>query len=195
MSDSARSILLGVDGGGSSTVAWIAESSGRVLARAETGPSNVKAVGEASALGAIDAAIRAAVSDARAVEGRPIDSIAVACLGLAGFDRPDDRAVLERWNHAKRWAERLVLVNDGELVLAAGTPEGWGLAVISGTGSIVVGRSRDGRTARAGGWGYIFGDEGSGYGTVVAALRRVASMHDGRLAGHWGKRSAGSGDL
>ena len=83
------------------------------------------------------------------------------------------------------WAKRLVLVNDGDLVLAAGTPEGWGLAVIAGTGSIAVGRSPGGRTGRAGGWGHIFGDEGSGYATAVAALRRVASIRDGRIAGDW----------
>lgn len=183
MSDESGRVLLGVDGGGSSTVAWLAEASGRILSRVETGPSNVKAVGEEVALGAIDSAIRAAVSDARDLAGVEIDKIAVACLGLAGFDRPEDRAVLERWNVARQWADRLVLVNDGELVLAAGTPEGWGLAVIAGTGSIVVGRSPGGRTARAGGWGHIFGDEGSGYGTSVAALRRVASIHDGRIAG------------
>lgn len=183
MSDEPRQILLGVDGGGTSTTAWLAESSGRVLSRVETGPSNVKAVGEEAALGAIDSAVRAAVSNARNLAGIEVDRIAVACLGLAGFDRPEDRALLERWNVAARWADRLVVVNDGELVLAAGTPEGWGLAVIAGTGSIVVGRSPGGRTARAGGWGHIFGDEGSGYGTAVAALRRVASIHDGRIAG------------
>jgi N-acetylglucosamine kinase-like BadF-type ATPase len=57
------------------------------------------------------------------------------------------------------------------------------VAVIAGTGSIAVGKSADGRSARAGGWGHIFGDEGSGYGTAVAALRRVAGRFDGRLAG------------
>jgi N-acetylglucosamine kinase-like BadF-type ATPase len=185
MNDDGRRILLGVDGGGSSTVAWLGEASGRILARAETGPSNIKAVGESAALSAIDSAIVAAISDARDLAGVEINSIAVACLGLAGFDRPEDRAVLERWNAARGWAETLVLVNDGELVLAAGTPEGWGLAVIAGTGSIVVGRSAAGRSARAGGWGHIFGDEGSGYATAVAALRRVASIRDGRIAGEW----------
>ena len=60
-------------------------------------------------------------------------------------------------------ARRLVLVNDGDLVVAAGTPEGWGVGVIAGTGSIAVGRTPDGRTARAGGWGHLIGDEGSAY--------------------------------
>ena len=92
---------------------------------------------------ALDAAIRA-VFDAAGLEPAPVD---VACLGLAGFDRPDDRAVLAGWADEACVARRLVLVNDGDLVVAAGTPEGWGVGVIAGTGSIAVGRTPDGRTA------------------------------------------------
>ena len=65
----------------------------------------------------------------------------------------------------------LCSVNDGDLVVAAGTPEGWGVGLIAGTGSIAVGRAPDGRTARAGGWGHLIGDEGSAYGVVLDALR------------------------
>jgi len=183
MNTSRPAILAGVDGGGSSTVAWVADASGLILARAESGPSNHKAVGEQAALNALDSSLRAAMSDASNACGFTIESFDVACLGLAGFDRSEDRAAVERWNVARGWAKRLILVNDGELVLAAGTPDGWGVAVIAGTGSIAVGRSPDGASARAGGWGHIFGDEGSGYGTAVGALRRVAQMHDGRVPG------------
>ena len=104
----------------------------------------------------------------------------MACLGLAGFDRPDDRKILTGWADEARLARRLVLVNDGDLVVAAGTPEGWGVGVIAGTGSIAVGRAPDGRTARAGGWGHLIGDEGSAYLFVLDALRLVARRADGR---------------
>ena len=79
-----------------------------------------------------------------------------------------------------KWAERLILVNDGDLVVAAGTPDGWGVGVIAGTGSIAVARAPDGRKSRAGGWGHLIGDEGSAYGLVLAALRRLARRADGR---------------
>jgi len=72
------------------------------------------------------------------------------------------------------------MVNDGDLVVAAGTPNGWGVGVIAGTGSIAVGRAPDGRTARAGGWGHLIGDEGSAYRVVLDALRLVARRADGR---------------
>ena len=74
----------------------------------------------------------------------------------------------------------ILMVNDGDLVVAAGTAEGWGIGVIAGTGSIAVGRTKDGRTARAGGWGHLIGDEGSAYGVVLHALRLVARRADGR---------------
>jgi len=168
--------FLGVDGGGTSTEAWLAEPGGRVLGRGTSGPSNAKAVGLEAARRALESAIRAAFDDA----GLAPAPVAVACLGLAGFDRPDDRKVLAGWADEARLADRLVLVNDGDLVVAAGTPEGWGVGVIAGTGSIAVGRTPDGRTARAGGWGHLIGDEGSAYALVLDALRLVARRADGR---------------
>jgi N-acetylglucosamine kinase-like BadF-type ATPase len=171
-------LLLGVDGGGTSTLACLAVPGGRILARGTAGPSNAKAVGDPEARRALDRAIATAFAAAGLAPG----PVAVACLGLAGFDRPEDRQRLREWSAGGRWADRLVLVNDGDLVVAAGTPEGWGVGVIAGTGSIAVGRAPDARTARAGGWGYLFGDEGSAYAVAVAALRRVARRADGREA-------------
>ena len=174
---SCRSIrLLGVDGGGTSTVAWLAAPGGQVLGRGQAGPSNAKAIGKAAAQAALASAIGQAYADAK-IEPTPAD---VACFGLAGFDRPDDRQVLRAWMEQSAWARRSVLVNDGDLVLAAGTPGGWGIGVIAGTGSIAVGRTPDGRTARAGGWGHLIGDEGSAYDVVLSALRLVARCSDGR---------------
>ena len=169
-------LFLGVDGGGTSTTAWLADRHGEILGRGVGGPSNVKAVGESAALAALDGSIRLAFASA----GLEVGRVAVACLGLAGFDRPEDKTLLQTWAvGSSRWG-RLILVNDGDLVIAAGTPEGWGAGLIAGTGSIAVGRDRDGRTSRAGGWGPLIGDEGSGYAVTLAALRLVARRADGR---------------
>jgi N-acetylglucosamine kinase-like BadF-type ATPase len=173
-------VLLGVDGGGTSTLAWLADEGGKVLGRGRAGPSNAKApgVGQEGARAALSESIALAFTDA----GLPPAPVRVACLGLAGFDRPDDRRLLEDWSGRSSWAERLIVVNDGDLVIAAGTPDGWGLGVIAGTGSIAVGRNPRGRTARAGGWGPLIGDEGSAYVVALAALRLVARRADGREA-------------
>ncbi|MCA1686725.1 MAG: N-acetylglucosamine kinase, partial [Planctomycetia bacterium] len=169
-------LLLGVDGGGTSTVAWLASPGGRVLGRGTSGPSNAKAVGPSPARGALERAIAGAFADARLARV-PASS---ACLGVAGFGRPEDHALLRAWSEELGWSTALLPVTDGDLVVAAGTPQGWGIGVIAGTGSIVVGRAAGGRTARAGGWGHLIGDEGSAYAVVLDALRLVVRRADGR---------------
>jgi N-acetylglucosamine kinase-like BadF-type ATPase len=171
-----ETLILGVDGGGTSTLAWLADQSGRVLGRGSAGASNAKAVGDAEARRAIEESRRLAFADA----GRAVCPVEAACLGLAGFDRPDDRAKLEGW--VAGWAHRLILCNDAELLLAAGTATGWGIALVAGTGSICFGRTERGESARAGGWGPLIGDEGSAYRVVLEALRLVARRADGRAA-------------
>lgn len=183
--DNDPRLILGMDGGGTATTTWIADQTGAILGRGRAGPSNVKAVGVDAARTALDLSVCAAFHDA----GREVGPVAVSCLGLAGFDRPEDKVWLEHWAADSGWAGRLVLVNDGDLVVAAGTPEGWGVGLIAGTGSIAVGRAPDGRSARAGGWGFVFGDEGSAFAIAVAALRRVARLADGRAP-----RAAGAGE-
>ena len=152
-------LFLGVDGGGTSTTAWLADSAGRVLGRGVAGPSNAKAISLDAAPGeALDHAIRSAFFEA-GIEIRPV---AVACLGLAGFDRPDDRRRLEAWAAVSPWNGRLASWSMTAIWSSRrGRPDGFrGVGLIAGTGSIAVGRDREGRTARAGGWGYLFGDEG-----------------------------------
>lgn len=171
-----RELLLGIDGGGSSTEAWLADRGGEILGRGRAGPSNIKSAGIAAALQALETAIEDAFQDARFKRVRA----ASACLGLAGADRAEDKEVILSWADRYRPADAVSLVNDGELVIAAGTPERAGVALIAGTGSIAVGRARDGRIARAGGWGHLFGDEGSAYGAAVAGLRLAVRRFDGR---------------
>ena len=168
------SLVLGVDGGGTHTVALLARD-GAVVGRGEAGPSNRQAVGDVRAFAALDAAVRdsfAAANVTRCPVGR-------ACLGLAGAGRAEDREAVQAWAKRVHLAGRVEVVTDVALLLAAGTPEGWGLAIVAGTGSIAWGRARDGREERAGGWGYVLGDEGSGYAIGLAALRAVVRGADG----------------
>jgi len=169
-------LLLGLDGGGSKTLALLADAAGRIIGRGSAGASNYQNIGATAAWAALDAAIAAAFAAA----GLPPGNVAAVGLGLAGVDRPEDRALFEGWAAGRFGGAPVVIANDAELVLAAGTPDGWGIALISGTGSIVFGRSPRGEMARAGGWGHIMGDEGSGYAIGVEALRAVMRAYDGR---------------
>lgn len=170
--------LIGVDGGGTKTRALIATLDQTLLGYGSAGSSNHNAVGIEAASSALDQALRAAFADAQ-LEPQP-DQIRMACFGLAGVDRPADQELLQAWARSRWPGMPAVFVNDARLVLASGTPQGWGIAVISGTGSILYGRDSQGQVARAGGWGYLLGDEGSGYDIGLAALRAVVRAADGR---------------
>ena len=103
--------------------------------------------------------------------------IAAAWIGLAGIDRPTDR---ERLLPAlSTLATTVEAGNDAELILSA-LPDARGVAVIAGTGSIVIGRDARDEIIRAGGWGHVFGDEGSGYEIGRRALQSAAQASDGR---------------
>lgn len=170
-------ILIGVDGGGSKTLALVATLEGQVVGRGMAGPSNYHAVGLEAATTALETAIHSALEAAGQEACAPTGAL---CLGLAGMGRSEDRAAFEGWAQERFPNTPVRMVTDAQLVLAAGTPKGWGIALISGTGSLAYGETPDGHNARAGGWGYLLGDEGSGYAIGLAALRAVARAADGR---------------
>ena len=80
------------------------------------------------------------------------------------------------------WPRRCCVVHDAETVLRVGLHAEPGIALIAGTGSLAFGRTAAGHTARAGGWGQLLGDEGSGYAIGLAGLRAVVRAADGRGA-------------
>ena len=177
------SLVIGIDGGGTKTIAWLAElnrassdSNPRVLGKGSAGPSNQRAVGPMMATGNLDAAIESAFSDA----ALPRATVAAACLGLAGADRDSDRRVIQDWAGAARVATRVAVVNDAIPLLYVDHGTGSGVAIIAGTGSLAWGRNDSGQTARSGGWGYLFGDEGSAFSIGRAVLAAVSQAVDGR---------------
>jgi N-acetylglucosamine kinase-like BadF-type ATPase len=93
-------------------------------------------------------------------------------------DRREGHDVIAGWVTRGAVATQLETANDATLLLAAGTPTGWGLAVIAGTGSIAFVRSESGEVGRAGGWGYTLGDEGSAYMLALRGLRAACRAVD-----------------
>jgi N-acetylglucosamine kinase-like BadF-type ATPase len=174
-------LVLGIDGGGSRTRAAIADAAGAVLGTGQAGSSNYQSVGFAAATQALQQAIDGARSDAGIDPQTRFDG---ACFGLAGAGRADEQMRFAAWAAERRIAANVRCVSDAEIILAAGTPEQWGVALISGTGSLCWARAPDGTTVRVGGWGYLLGDEGSGYDLAVRALRLAAQTADGRAAAH-----------
>jgi N-acetylmuramic acid 6-phosphate etherase len=178
----APDLVLGIDAGGSSVVAWLSrrDDAGELqrLGQGSAGPANPHSVGWDAALGRIDHAIAGAFADG----GLPRGPVAALCLAAAGAAREAEQKRLRDWALEHKWAAAVRVVDDAQPVLAAGTPEGWGIVVIAGTGSLVFGRGPDGGTARAGGWGPLLGDEGSGYAIAIEGLRAAVRAIDGRGA-------------
>jgi N-acetylglucosamine kinase-like BadF-type ATPase len=165
-------LFAGIDGGASKTIAVVVDADGRERGRGTAPSSNQTAVGLERAA----AAVRQAIAEATRAAGEP-GPVAAARIGLAGVDRPGD---FDAWLPLLRpLAGTVHLSNDAELVLAA-LPDGVGVAAIAGTGSIMVGRDDNGTNARTGGWGHVFGDEGSGYDLGRGALQAASRAADGR---------------
>jgi N-acetylglucosamine kinase-like BadF-type ATPase len=184
MSPDAPRYLLAVEGGGAKTQALLTDLEGKNLGRGFGPGSNPHNVGFEAACKAVAMAIDGALMNATgrlsAATAWRDAGVGAACFGLAGIDGPEDEAALSAWVRSQAICERFTVVNDSELVVAAGTPEGWGVALIAGAGSVCLGRSPQGRTVRVGGWGPLLGDEGSGYRLAVEALRLATQTVDGR---------------
>jgi N-acetylglucosamine kinase-like BadF-type ATPase len=164
-------LLLALDAGGTKTTVWLVDSDGtgrtRVIGRGKSSGGNPLSVGFADATRAISNAVEQAFTEA----GRPGAAIARAILSIAGAADADMRTKIIQWAYETNLSEQVAIVSDFLPVLAAGTRDCIGVAVISGTGSSAFARAADGRTARCGGWGYLLGDEGSGFAIGRAAVR------------------------
>lgn len=165
--------LLGIDAGGTKTVCLLANELGEVLAEARRGGANLQASGELE--------VEKVLHDVMADVLDPYDAVPSAiCLGIAGVDRPGDAAIVRAIMKRIGFKARVLVVNDALVALEAGAPGIPGVVVIAGTGSIAYGRNDRHEAARAGGWGYVLGDEGSGYWIGRAAIRAVLSEADRR---------------
>ena len=165
--------VLGIDAGGTKTVCQLADGTGHVLAEARRGGANLQAVGELEVEKVLHEVMEEALGDHGVIPG-------AICLGIAGVDRPDDARVVRSIMKRIGYKARVLVVNDALVALEAGAPDRPGVVVIAGTGSIAYGRNERNEAARAGGWGYVLGDEGSGYWIGRAALRAVLREADRR---------------
>jgi N-acetylglucosamine kinase-like BadF-type ATPase len=165
--------VLGLDAGGTKTVCLLADATGAVVASARGPGANLQAQGELEVEKVLHDVMEAALASHAVLP-------AVICLGIAGVDRPDDAAIMRGIMRRIGYKARTLIVNDALVALTAGAGDGPGIVVICGTGSICYGRDDAGRAARSGGWGYILGDEGSGYWIGRRALAAVMRAADGR---------------
>lgn len=167
--------FIGVDGGGTQTTAVVVDENWRVLGQGSAAGSNYHTVGIDNTIAHIAAAINGALSAA----GLGRADITAAGFGLAGVRRPPD---FERMTPRLQSLgfEKFHLDHDAAAAWAGALECQPGVIVIAGTGSIAFGVNAQGERAIAGGWGWLLGDEGSGYWIGREALRKVCALADGR---------------
>ena len=170
-------IVLGIDGGGTKTVAVVMDGERRVLGRAQAGSTNWNSVGVETARANLHAVAGTALAEA----GRSASELSAICIGASGVDRPDDRTRMQAWLAELAPQAATAIHNDAVVALSAGTGgDVYGLVLISGTGMIVYGFDRAGHSRRAGGTGALLGDPGSGYAIGADSLAAVMWAADGR---------------
>ncbi|MBL8294400.1 MAG: ATPase [Bryobacterales bacterium] len=173
-------LFLGVDGGQSSTTALVGDETGRVLGLGQDGPCNHVSGPEKRAkfLGAIGGAV------SKALTAAGLDPVgrefAAACFGFSGGPQDKQPLIEEMFT-----VRTLSVTTDALIALVGATSGEPGLITIAGTGSIALGRNAEGKIARAGGWGYVFGDEGGGFDIVRQALRAALRQEEG-----WGPQTS-----
>lgn len=168
--------IIGIDGGGSKTAAIAGDMTGGVLGRCETGPANYQVVG----LGAFQARISEIVGELSHVCQLDPAELQLISLGLAGVDRVRDKELIMAALNDLKLGCPFVINNDAVAALTAGLGRREGIVLVAGTGSIAFGVNAGGSAIRAGGWGHVIGDEGSGYDIGCQALARSVRAREGR---------------
>lgn len=188
--NNTRNWFIGIDGGGTKTEAAICDSSGSVQGRAAGDGSNPLS----RPWPEVEETLRALVGEVCRQAGADPGEVQGLFLGMAGADRPEVRTRVEE-AFRPSWGERLHIDNDALAALYAGTWGAPGIVLIAGTGSIAYAVTADGQRHRAGGWGYLLGDEGSGFDLGRQAVISVLRAWDGRgeptelselVTGHFG---------
>lgn len=170
-----RNWFIGIDGGGTSTRGVLGDESGEILASAVGDSSNMLS----RSLPEVEGTLRTLCQELVEKAGGTLAEVRAIFLGLAGADRPREKELLMRGLH-DLCPGGLVIDNDAITALYAGTWGKPGIVLIAGTGSIAYGVGAQGERYRVGGWGYLLGDEGSGFSIGQQGLIAVMRAHDGR---------------
>ena len=166
---------MGVDGGGTRTRVALVDGAGRECARAEGPPTLVDPANPNATIGVITDLCREVAS----IGGADLP-VAGLWAGIAGAGTEPARGLVETALREAGLSSCTSVGADAEATFHDAFPSGPGILLLSGTGSIALGRGADGSRLRVGGWGLHLGDEGSGYRIGMSALRALARGEDGR---------------
>lgn len=171
-------LVIGIDGGGSTIRAAVVRDDLTILGDYTGGTANPSVIGREAAANLIQTAVRAAIQNAK-VTADQIDSVSI---GVAGASN----------EHSEQWlrdvlapvlpSSHMVPSSDLEIALVGARGERRGVLLLAGTGSAAYGVNDAGESVLVGGWGYLLGDEGSGYWLGMQALIAVTHEADRGIA-------------
>ncbi len=188
--------FLGIEATGR-TVALLTDADGEILGKGFAGPAVYSQVGQERSEQALWTAIIGAFAGAGYSTrdllsgGGVLPQVAAICVGMSGVERPKDENQVRRILTGFNFSKNMLVTSDAHIVLEAGflPPEGedenrpaYGVAVLGGENGLAFAKGREGQTARAGGWGYLLGDEGSAHYIGLEAVKALLRQADGREA-------------
>lgn len=167
--------IIGIDGGGTKTALKLSDTEGFLITENEGGACNINSMGET----VVQNMLKELINSSIIKSGIKLEQVKVICIGTAGVDTDKDKLILEKIIRTTGFKNKIVVTNDSEIALYGGVGGKEGVILISGTGSICYGRNIQGESKRAGGWGHLIGDEGSGYYIGINAINRITKAYDG----------------
>jgi N-acetylglucosamine kinase-like BadF-type ATPase len=183
-------VIIGLDCGGTSCRCQIAAENGVVIGRGVGGPGNYHVAGTDKTTDSIQIAIQTALEQAQRIMDFSKCRLLSLCAGVAGAGRKEDIPIVTAFIRAALTGAfgnsainieqaKVNITTDAAIALAGGTLGQPGVLVIAGTGSIAYGINEKWENARAGGWGPLISDQGSGYDIGCQALRAIVRAEDG----------------
>lgn len=175
--------ILGVDGGGTKTMIAVAGLNGEIIIEKSIGSINFKSIGVDGAVKNFVSGIKSVIKELESDGSTPY--FKSSYFGLAGLNTSYDKVVcvkivLNESINPYLNLQKAVLCNDTVIGLAAGSMNKNRVIIICGTGSNCYGINEEGNEAKANGWDYILGDEGSGISMGIKTLRAIMQAYDGR---------------
>ena len=168
--------ILGIDGGGTETVGVLVKESGIIVGQGRVGPTNYQVVGGEK----VKSEIHILFQMLGLSQPNPSSPVKQMYMGLAGAGRPSDRNEIKQLFSDISFIENVAVDSDAMIALAGAFGGEPGIIIIAGTGSICFGKNDHGEVFRSGGWGYLLGDEGSGFFIGQQAVMAALKDLDGR---------------
>lgn len=173
----AKQYLIGIDGGGTKTRCVIGDIEGNIIAHEVSTSGNMNTI----SLTQLQNMLKNMVETILLKRNIPLHDVLQILLCLAGADRVSEKEKIYQSFAGSELFDKIIVQSDAHAALAGGTWGNSGTLLIAGTGSIVYGWDGE-QYFRVGGWGYLLGDEGSGFYLGKLAIRSILESHDAKLS-------------